>query len=102
MINETMRDDGKSHVLTASYGGAIPWNSVEKRQRTMAVTKNEVSDKNVFNGLNYRKLTPIECERLQTLPDNYTKVVSNSQRYKIVGNGWTVEVIKHLLKGLKT
>lgn len=48
-----------------------------------------------------RKLTPLECERLQTLPDNYTKGVSNTQRYKSIGNGWTVDVIAHILKGLK-
>lgn len=45
-----------------------------------------------------RKLTPLECERLQTLPDNYTIGVSNSQRYKAIGNGWTVDVLAHLLK----
>lgn len=44
-----------------------------------------------------RKLTPVECERLQTLPDNYTAAVSNSQRYKGLGNGWTAEVIIHIL-----
>lgn len=48
-----------------------------------------------------RKLTPIECERLQTLPDGYTEGVSNTQRYKALGNGWTVDVIAHILKGLK-
>lgn len=48
-----------------------------------------------------RKLTPIECERLQTLPDAYTAGISNSQRYKCLGNGWTVDVIAHILKGLK-
>lgn len=48
----------------------------------------------------YRRYTPIECERLQTLPDNYTEVVSNTQRYKMIGNGWTVDVIAHILKGL--
>lgn len=47
-----------------------------------------------------RKLTPIECERLQTLPDNYTEGVSNAQRYKMLGNGWTVDVIAHILKYL--
>jgi DNA (cytosine-5)-methyltransferase 3A len=46
-----------------------------------------------------RKLTPIECERLQTLPDNYTDGVSNAQRYKGLGNGWTAEVIIHILSG---
>lgn len=48
-----------------------------------------------------RKLTPIECERLQTLPDNYTAGISNSSRYKAIGNGWTCEVIAHILRGLK-
>jgi len=48
-----------------------------------------------------RKLTPIECERLQTVPDNYTAIVSNSQRYKMLGNGWTVDVIAHIFGGLK-
>ena len=47
-----------------------------------------------------RKLTPIEAERLQTLPDNYTEGISNTQRYKCIGNGWTVDVIAHILKGL--
>lgn len=43
-----------------------------------------------------RKLTPIECERLQTIKDNYTEGVSDSQRYKMIGNGWTVDVIAHI------
>jgi len=43
-----------------------------------------------------RKLTPLECERLQTLPDNYTAVISDTQRYKCIGNGWTVDVIAHI------
>lgn len=47
-----------------------------------------------------RKLTPIERERLQTLPDDYTAGVSDAQRYKTLGNGWTVEVITHILKSL--
>lgn len=46
-----------------------------------------------------RKLTPTECERLQTLPDGYTAGVSNAQRYKALGNGWTAEVIIHILNG---
>lgn len=47
-----------------------------------------------------RKLTPIECERLQTLPDNYTAGISNTQRYKAIGNGWTVDVIAHIFRCL--
>lgn len=48
----------------------------------------------------YYVATPIECERLQTLPDNYTSGISNPQRYKCIGNGWTVDVIAHILKGV--
>jgi site-specific DNA-cytosine methylase len=48
-----------------------------------------------------RRLTPIECERLQTVKDNYTNHVSDSQRYKMLGNGWTVDVIAHIFSYLK-
>ena len=48
----------------------------------------------------YYAPTPIECERAQTLPDDYTKGVSNTQRYKCIGNGWTVDVIAHIFRGL--
>jgi len=47
------------------------------------------------------KLTPVECEQLQTVPKNYTEGVSNTQRYKMLGNGWTVDVISHIFKGLQ-
>jgi len=47
-----------------------------------------------------RRATPVECERLQTVPDNYTSMVSDTQRYKMLGNGWTVDVIAHIFKGL--
>ena len=43
-----------------------------------------------------RRLTPTECEKLQTVPLNYTDCVSDSQRYKMIGNGWTVDVIAHV------
>lgn len=59
-----------------------------------------------------RKLTPLECERLQTVPDTYTKFginefgkgvkISNTQRYKMLGNGWTIDVISHILKNIQT
>jgi len=48
----------------------------------------------------WRKLTPIECERLQTVPDDYTVGVSDRQRYKMLGDGWTVDVIVHILRGI--
>jgi len=50
----------------------------------------------------WRKLTPLECERLQTVPEGYTAHVSNTQRYRMLGNGWTVEVIKHIMSGIDT
>lgn len=49
----------------------------------------------------FRRLTPLECERLQTLPDFYTEGVSDTQRYKMIGNGFTVDVIAHILKHIK-
>lgn len=49
-----------------------------------------------------RRFTPTECERLQTVPDGYTKNVSDTQRYKMLGNGWTVDVISHIFNGLNT
>ena len=60
--------------------------------------------------LKWRKLTPIECERLQTAPDNYTSKgimddkevkISNTQRYKMLGNGWTIDVIAHIFGSLQ-
>ena len=48
-----------------------------------------------------RKLTPLECERLQNIPDNYTSSCSDAQRYKMIGNGFNVNTIVHILKGLE-
>ena len=179
IANEAMTNKlGKSHCITARYNGAVWWNSIQRKQRTMVqvgeadtinghdilkriyspsgksptlntmgggnrepkvaigrivnrrldehgvrkdgqldlpFTKQlEVSDTGksnclttftkdnvLVNGMQWRKLTPLECERLQTVPDNYTNHVSNSQRYKMLGNGWTVDVISHIMKGLK-
>lgn len=57
--------------------------------------------KKVYQDGRVRKLMPIEYERLQTLPDNYTDCVADSHRYTTVGNAWTVDVIVHLLQGIK-
>ena len=99
LINESATKTGKSYSLTASYGGAVAWNSCQKKQRTMIpVTEYSEEHPNIYNGILYRKLTPIECERLQTIPDNWTDCLSNTQRYKSLGNGWTIDVIVHILK----
>ena len=72
-----VRDDDKTNCLTT-------------------VTKDSI----LVENMSWRKLTPLECERLQTIPDNFTEGVSNTQRYKMLGNGWTCDVIAHILKGL--
>lgn len=59
------------------------------------------TQKKVYDNGRARKLTPIEYERLQTLPDNYTEGIANTHRYSVCGNGWTVDVIAHILKELK-
>jgi DNA-cytosine methyltransferase len=74
----------KAFTLTANMHKGVPYNYFE-----------------CANNAKARKLTPIECERLQTVPDNYTNHVSNTQRYKMLGNGWTVNVIAHIFKSLK-
>ncbi|MGL4588428.1 MAG: DNA (cytosine-5-)-methyltransferase [Acinetobacter ursingii] len=97
--NESAAKGDKAYSLTASYGGAVAWNSCQKKQRTMIpVAESSEEHPNIYNGVLYRKLTPIECERLQTFPDNYTDCISNTQRYKSLGNAWTVDVIAHILQ----
>ena len=63
---------------------------------------------NMYKGVPYgvikellRRLTPLECERLQTVPDNYTNCVKDTHRYKMLGNGWTIDVISHIFSYLK-
>ena len=79
----------KSQTIKSQYYKSSRANF--ERQGTFHATGVQQED------LTWRKLTPLECERLQTVPDNYTDGVSNTQRYKMLGNGWTVEVIKHIL-----
>jgi len=79
-------------------------NSTTRRGRSMKDKSNCLTTSHQYMRYEYprvRKLTPIECERLQTVPDNYTSIVSNSQRYKMLGNGWTVEVPSDIFKLLK-
>lgn len=60
------------------------------------------TQKKVYINDMVRKLTPLEYERLQTLPDNYTAGVADGHRYTCCGNGWTVDVIAHILRGIKS
>lgn len=61
-------------------------------------TGGNLEPKIAINDYVYRKLTPVECERLQTVEDNWTAMASNTQRYKMLGNGWTIDVIVHILR----
>lgn len=79
-------------------------NSKTRRCRRMEDKSNCLTAANYdycwYDGYVCRKLTPIECERLQTFPDQWSEGISNSQRYKALGNSWTVDVIAHIFKGL--
>lgn len=66
-----------------------------------AQAKKNLSTDYIIDKTKLRCLMPIECERLQTVADNYTNHVSDSQRYRMLGNGWTVDVIVHILKYIK-
>lgn len=68
---------------------------VSDREKSNAITTVQ-KDSLLWNGKDWRTLTPVECERLQTLPDNYTADVNKGQRSKALGNGWTVDVIAHI------
>lgn len=78
----------------------VPRNDDKCNCLTTSLTKEHIL---IDEKYNFRKLTPIECERLQTVPDNYTNHpnVSNTQRYKMLGNGWTISVIAHIFKNIK-
>ena len=92
-------DRDKSHCLDANYwkgGNLKSYFEKNRRQLVFNTYPHDIKDK----GLTWRKLTPVECERLQTVPDNYTDCVSNTQRYKMLGNGFTVDIIAHILKGI--
>ena len=93
IIKRVYSTSGKAPALTTMQGG---W-----RQPKIATDE-----------LHWRNLTPLECERLQTVPDYYTNYglfeeggsftpISNSQRYKMLGNGWTVDVIQHIMEGME-
>lgn len=67
---------------------------------TLTCVHGGYQQKKVYINGRCRKLTPVEYERLQTLPDNYTAGVSDTARYTAVGNGWTVDVIAYILKNI--
>lgn len=75
---------------------------LRKDQKTNTITTVQKDNVLCFqDDLQYRKLTPTECEVLQTLPKGYTASISNTQRYKSLGNAFTVDVVAHILSHLK-
>lgn len=85
--NQVYSPEGKSICLSSRSGGIGANTGLYKIEKTEPE-------------FNIRKLTPIECERLQSLPDNYTEGISNTQRYKSLGNAFNAEVISHILKSM--
>lgn len=122
-------DDDKSGCVVARYQSGIPYNqivvhntqrrdpncpSIQKNKNAGGSGHLSRNDGKIYSldtgntnaveikqNSRIRRLTPIECERLQTVADNYTNHVSDSQRYKMLGNGWTIYVICHILNYLK-
>jgi len=98
------RKDEKTNTLTTVQKDNVIVSKIREKSKCVRSSGRGSYDRHEWDSidnLHCRKLTPIECGRLQTVPDNYTNHVSNSQRYKMLGNGWTVDVIAHILKGIK-
>jgi len=109
------RNDGKTYWLDTGTTNAVEiiggdfrfdegfrWRENGKSPTLCLGSENGLSG-NALTKINsrIRRLTPIECERLQTVKDNYTNHVSDSQRYRMLGNGWTVDVIAHIFNYMK-
>lgn len=119
------RNDGKTYCLDTGNTNAVEFKCAAMRGRNPDNPKSRVSglptkqqieprsddktncltsvqkDNLVLGDYSIRRLTPIECERLQGMKDNYTQGVSDSQRYKMIGNGWTIPVISHIFNYYK-
>jgi len=98
-----LRKDDKSNAITTVNKDSLVVSPIREKSKTVRSGGRGSYDRHEWDSvdeLHWRKLTPLECERLQTVPDNYTNHVSNTQRYKMLGNGWTVAVIKHIFENM--
>jgi len=104
------RNDGKTYCLDTGQTNAVEikaimlgrlkeWGAPEN-DGGKSYTLCKEQPHGIKENSRIRRLTPLECERLQTVPENYTNHVSDSQRYKMLGNGWTIDVIAHILSYL--
>ena len=91
------RKDGKTYCLDTGQTNVIEILEKSPCLHGFEHGTNGQLNKQLVRGGMIRRLTPLECERLQTVKDNYTKIVSDTQRYRMLGNGWTVDVIAHIL-----
>ena len=103
-FKQTHIDDGTKLVIgTTVIDGKIGQRDrvygIYNKIQTLTATDYKQPKQVLVDGI-LRKVTPLEFERLQTLPDNYTQGISDTQRYKMIGNGWTVDVISHIFKSL--
>lgn len=102
VTNISITNDGiRPHRNDIKKSGISEMGRLLFRDASKTYTITTVHVPKLIDQLGYRKLTPIECERLQTVPDNYTNHVSNTQRYRMLGNGWTVDVIAHIFNYLQ-
>lgn len=91
--NRVYSPDGKSCTLSANGGGCGAKTGLYKIENVMLKAGHIVINEN----FTIRKLTPIECERLQSLPDNYTEGIATTNRYKVLGNAFNAKVVAHIL-----
>lgn len=89
----------KAYCLTATHGNCLGKDGLPIPSEIIHNTKRHQRTCIIHND-HWRMLTPVECERLQTVPDDYTACVNLRQRYRCLGNGWTVDVIAYLLSQL--
>lgn len=87
--------EDNNHIVIRDPKMAIPIRIGDMGSNPQCETA--VAGQSIMQNYTIRKLTPVECERLMTLPDKYTEGISNTQRYKCLGNGFVVDVVKHIL-----
>jgi len=94
-MNTLTTATNKDNLVAIMLGRSESWGAPENEGgKSYTLCKNQPNGIKENNKI--RRLTPVECERLQTVKDNYTAVVSDTQRYRMLGNGWTVDVIAHI------
>ena len=108
-----VRADDKTNCISTVQKDNVVVSQIRDKSKAVRVGGRGSYDRHEWDSvdeLHWRKLTPKECARLQTVPDNHcimgsfdgvVKPISKSQQYKMLGNGWTIDVIAHILEGMK-